>query len=279
MTSQYGSDHAAMPLVSVLFVTYKRVDMLRMSLEAFRCNTDYPNLEIVIADDGSGSEIQKRIRALAADVYALAPKNSGLGANNNQGLRHCTGDYILMVQDDWKCRGPANYLKQAVSVMKANPQLGIINFAGAAHPADFAQRLEGSDEPCYVTPRPYEDDRKEYFLYADQPHIQSRAALDYIGPYIEDSDMEICETDYSYRWKLQTQFVTGVFPAYYMRVFSNEGIAQQVSFRTTRFRYKVAAFLLPAKPFLVQHANPVFRLGKSLVQSGLRTLERLRIVR
>ena len=266
------------PLVSILFITYKRFDLLKTTVESFR-NTDYPRLELVIADDGSGPEIQNQIRTLPVDVFALAPKNRGLGANNNNGIRHCKGKYILMLQDDWACQGPADYLKNAVRVFEANPQLGFINFAGAPHPPDLTQRLKGSDEPCYVTPRPYEGSHKEEFLYSDQPHLQSRVSLDAIGPYIEDRDMEKCEADYILRWKQQTQFLTAVFPGYYMKVFSNEGVAQQQSFRTTRFRYKVSRLLMPAKPFLVKHANPFFKLGKAVVQGGVSTLEKLRIVR
>lgn len=267
------------PPVSALFITYKRFDLLKKTVESFRRNTDYPRLELVIADDGSGPEIQEQIRTLPADVLALLPKNRGLGANNNNGIRHCSGKYILMIQDDWECRGPADYLRNAVSVFEANPRLGFINFAGPPHPADRTQRLEGSKEPCYVTPRAYEGSHKEEFLYCDQPHLQSRASLDAIGPYIEDRDMEKCENDYNFRWNDQTQFLTAVFPAYYMNVFSNEGQALQRSFRTTRFRYKVARWLLPAKPFLVKHANPIFRLGKAVVQGSVSTLEKLRIVR
>ena len=79
------------PLVSVLFVTYKRVDLLEKAVHSFLKNTSYPRLEVVIADDGSGREIQDKIRTLPADVYALSPVNQGLGPNNNNGIAHCTG--------------------------------------------------------------------------------------------------------------------------------------------------------------------------------------------
>ena len=267
------------PLVSVLFITYKRINLLKKTVENFRQNTDYPRLELVIADDGSGPEIQAEIRKLPVDVFALAPKNRGLGANNNNGISHCKGKYILMIQDDWECHGPADYLTNAVQVLEANPQVGLINFAGGEHPPDLNQRLKGSAEPCYVTPRAFEDDNKEEFLYSDQPHIQSRAALDAVGPYIEDRNMEKCETDYNHRWRDQTQFLTAAFPEYHWRVFRYPDGSLQQSFRKTRVRYKVAEFLQPAKPFLEKHANPVFRLGKALVQGGVTTLEKLRIVR
>jgi glycosyltransferase involved in cell wall biosynthesis len=268
---------AGAPLVSVLFVTYKRVDMLRMSMEAFRRNTTYPNLEIVIADDGSGSEIQKQIRMLPADVYALASKNGGLGANNNNGIRHCSGKYILMIQDDCECCGPSDYLMNTIQVMEANPEVGIVNYCGAPHPMDEDRPLRGSKEPCYVNAGVYEDGQKEYFLYSDQPHVMSRAAIEHVGYYTDDRDIVECEEDYSRRWQDQTRFLTAVFPAYYKRTYVHQGA--ETSFRTTRVRYKVARFLLPAKPFLVKYANPVFKLGKATVNGGIKTLEKLRIVR
>jgi hypothetical protein len=91
--------------------------------------------------------------------------------------------------------------------------------------------------------------------------------------------MEKCEIDYNHRWARQTEFLTAVFPGYYMKVFSNEGYALGTSFRTTRFRYKIARLLQPVKPLLIKYANPVFRLGKAVVQGGIHTLEKLRIVR
>jgi len=266
-----------LPLVSVLFLTYKRVDLLRQAVESFYRHTSYPNLEIVIADDGSRQEIQAEILKLRADVYALAPQNRGLGANFNQGLKRCRGKYILVIQDDWMCAGPPEYLEEAVGVFEANADLGIINFAGANHPPDFSRRLSGSREPCYVTPCALEDGTIEYFLYSDQPHLESRAAVDFIGPYLESRDMEECEIDYNHRWKNQTQFLTAVFPGYYRKAFLDAG--GEHSFRTTRVRYKVQAMLQPAKPLLLKHAPGAFRVGKVLVQRALRLLEKSRLIR
>lgn len=265
------------PLVSALFITYKRVEVLERSLRALRKHTNYPNLEIVIADDGSPSEIQAQIRTLPANVFALLPKNRGLGANNNNGIRHCSGKYILMVQDDCICHGPPDYLANAIAVLEANPGVGLINFAGAPHPPDLSQRLAGSNEPCYITPTPYAGSGKREFLYSDQPHIHSRAALDYVGPYKEDRDMEECEIDYTLRWEQQTHFRTAVFPAYHRRLFT--AAEEAVSFRTTRFRYKVQGALQPLKPVLQRISPTLFQRGRSFIQWTLRKMERARLVR
>lgn len=268
---------ASYPLVSVLFITYKRVDLLERSFHAFRESTDYPNLEIVIADDGSGAEIQRRIQKLPANVFALASRNKGLGANNNNGLRHCSGKYILMIQDDCVCTGPRDYLKNTIRVMEANPAVGIVNYCGAPHPMDKSRMLPGGDEPCHITPRPYADGKKEYFLYTDQPHVISREALEHIGKYLECRDMEKCEEDYNLRWRDQTRFATAIFPAYYMRAFVHIGVEE--SFRTTRFRYKIDSFLRPIATFTKQHCNPLYRSGRKAVRATTTALEKLRVVR
>lgn len=276
-TNSQSKEHEKWPLVSVLFVTYKRFDLLKRTVESFLSETDYPNLELVVADDASGDEVQHQIRTLPVDVFAFAPKNRGLGANNNLGLRNCKGDYILMLQDDWQCHGPRDYLRNAVAVMQANPQVGIINFVGANHPPDLTMRLPGSEEPCYITPRPLEGGHMEYFLYSDNPHLRSRAMMDFMGYYIEDRDMEKCEIDYNFRWKHQKQFLTAVFPAYYRKTFVHVGAEH--SYRTTRMRYRIAAWLQPLKPMLLRSAPGVFRLGKAIVIRSIRVLERMRILR
>jgi glycosyltransferase involved in cell wall biosynthesis len=263
-----------LPLVSVLFITYKRFNLLEESVRSFRKNTDYPNLELIIADDGSGAEIQDRIRQLPADVFALSPRNQGLGPNNNQGLSHCRGKYILMIQDDWQCNGPSDYLRQSVSVMEANPLVGIINYCGAEHPPDFGRPLQGSSELCYPTPEPTEALPRPEFLYSDQPHLISREAQDFIGPYIYHRQIENSEDDYRRRWAAQSRYSVAVFPAYYLRVFTAHIEAH--SFRSSRARYRVGSFLQPLKRFL---PAPAVKIGRFVVMRTIYGLEKLRLVR
>lgn len=266
-----------LPLVSALFITYKRFDYLQRTFDAFLRNTDYPNLEIVIADDGSGPEIQEKIRRLPAHRFALSPKNGGLGANNNAGLRLCTGKYVLMIQEDCVCYGPPHYLREAVGVMEANPDVGMINFSGGPHPPDLSMRLAGSAEPCYVTPRPFEDGLKEHYLYSDQPHLRSMESVRVVGPYSELRDMGRVERDYELRWKAQTQYKTAIFPAYYRTVFRHDNSAP--SFREARFRQRGARPLIPVARWLKRRCWPVYRVTRACFYGFARVLEELRIVR
>jgi|SRR5579875_3818071 len=266
-----------LPPVSVLFVTYKRLELLRRSVEHFLKNTDYPNLELIIADDGSGPEIQAQIRQLPADVFALMPNNRGLGANNNNGLRHCKGKYILMIQDDCICYGPPDYLRNTIAVMEANPKVGIINYYGSPHSIDKSRALPGSDQPCYLFSEPFVDGLKEHYFYTDQPHVMSRAALERVGYYLECQDLERSEEDYCRRWRDQEEFSTAMFPAYYNKLFMHEGAEH--SFRTTRFRYKVDAALMPIATFSKRHCKPLYKAGRKTVRTVVTAMERLRIVR
>lgn len=266
------------PLVSALFITYKRFHLLEQAVRSFRENTSYPNLEIVIADDGSGAEIQEKIRSLPADVFAFLSEDLGLGANNNNGIRHCSGKYVLMIQDDWICQGPSNYLHEAVSIMEHNPQVGIINFAGAKHAPDFSLRLQGSDEPCYLTPTPSmsQDGKRELSLYSDQPHLQSIECIEFLGPYRELPGIR-SETFYEQAWKNQTKYKTAVFPNWHEKVFQCIGDPKE-SFSAAAFRRRASVKLLPLAQWLKLNLEPVYKIARTGFYRLIDLLETMRIV-
>lgn len=266
------------PLVSALFITYKRFLPLQRAVQAFREHTDYPNLEIIIADDGSPAEVHDQIRRLPADKFALSPKNRGLGANNNNGIRLCSGKYVLMIQDDWLCQGPPHYLRDAVAVMEANPQVGIINFAGANHPPDLNHRLTGGNEPCYLTTTPAMsyDGARELSFYTDQPHLQSMESIRHVGPY-EELPMVQSENRYEQAWKEQTRYLTATFPAWHLKVFQCDYTPE--SYSAAMFSRRAEAKLYPTALWLKRHFKPVYRGARASFYFVVGMLEKLRIVK
>jgi len=265
------------PLVSVLFVTYKRPELLKEALVSFRKHTDYPNLELIVADDGSPRHIQEDIRALPFDKFALASKNRGLGANNNQGMNVATGKYILMIQDDRHCAGPSDYLEKAVRLLEANPQVGLLNFSGPAHIKDDRIMLADNDAGDFHVVKLAPLAVKREYLYTDEPHIMTAVAFGYVGPYKEDRDMERCEDNYMRRWEAQRLFATVINGKHHDEVFVNVGIAR--SFRENRFRYRVDRLLLPIGKRLKTRSPKLFVMGRFLARLPARLLEKLRIVR
>ena len=274
-TAQGAVEERSRPLVSILFITYKRIDLLERAVAAIRRNTDYPNLQIVVSDDASPPEIQAKMRAIPADVHVLPRKNRGLGANINQGMAACRGKYILMVQDDCICVASGPYLRDAVLLMEAQPLVGMVNFSHTLAIAGKLEKLEGVDERAVLYPlNPAERDHP--FLYTDQPHLRRREVNELLGPYLEERDMAKCEKDYERRWEAQTRYRTAMFPRYCMKVFRHDGDDQ--SFRETRLRNKMDRVLLPVAR-RVQGYPLIFRTLKAVVRGVQSLLERLRIVR
>ena len=263
------------PLVSALFVTYNRVHLLERTLAAFTQNTDYPNLERVIADDGSPAPVQEQIRQLKFDKYELAARNGGLGANMNTGLAACGGKYVLVLQDDWDCQGPASWLRQAIAVMEQNPQLGLVKYYGIEHHTIGAP-LPGSDVDCRrISPQP--GSHESLHVYSDPPHISSCSFLRFIGPYKEDVPMEQCELDYAARVSNQDQYFAALFPAYYNKLFLHTG--ENDSFRTNTLRFRMERALLPTANVLKRYGGPVFGISRGIYRGITQTLVRMRLMK
>ena len=73
------------------------------SIKAIRNNCKYPNLELIVSDDGTKPSIKKFLHDLAIDKLVTSETNQGLGANSNKGIKAGTGEYILHLQDDFEC--------------------------------------------------------------------------------------------------------------------------------------------------------------------------------
>ena len=120
----------SLPLVTTLFITYKRIELLKRTLDAFLSNTNYPRekLELILCDDGSRVVIQDEMKQLKFDKYLFADKNEGMAANVNKGIKAATGEYILQLQDDWICNGPKDYLRLGIKALEENPEIGLIRY-------------------------------------------------------------------------------------------------------------------------------------------------------
>lgn len=96
------------PLVTVFICTYKKFDYLKEALESL-FTQDYPNIELIISDDGSPNFDRNMIDNLIASapnsikkiIIIHHEKNLGTVKNLNNLLRECNGDYCIgLSQDD-----------------------------------------------------------------------------------------------------------------------------------------------------------------------------------
>jgi glycosyltransferase involved in cell wall biosynthesis len=87
------------PLVSVIIPTFNRSRLVVETVESALGQT-YPNVEIVVVDDGSEDDTESALRPyLDRIVYSYQP-NSGRSVARNNGIRQSTGRYCVFLDSD-----------------------------------------------------------------------------------------------------------------------------------------------------------------------------------
>lgn len=94
-------DDTVQDLVSVVIPTKDRRDRLARTLVTIQAQT-HPNIEIVIADDGSSDGTAELVTGLRDERFVLArsPVSEGVAAARNRGIRASSGRWIAMCDDD-----------------------------------------------------------------------------------------------------------------------------------------------------------------------------------
>ena len=91
-------------VVSIVIPIYNVEAYLKQCLETI-VNQTYPNLEIILVNDGSpdkSEEICKEFFKRDSRIRYVRQVNGGLSAARNTGIDLATGDYITFVDpDDW----------------------------------------------------------------------------------------------------------------------------------------------------------------------------------
>ena len=90
------------PLVSVIVPMYNAQNTIRRCVESI-CGQSYPNLEILLLNDGSKDDTLAVCRELAAAdarIRLIDKPNSGASAPRNQGLALARGEYIQFADSD-----------------------------------------------------------------------------------------------------------------------------------------------------------------------------------
>jgi glycosyltransferase involved in cell wall biosynthesis len=85
--------------VSVNIPTFNRAHLIRHALDSVVCQT-YPNLEIVVIDDGSTDATRGVVAEYGDRVRYFHQPNGGLGVARNAALAKSTGDCIAFLDSD-----------------------------------------------------------------------------------------------------------------------------------------------------------------------------------
>jgi glycosyltransferase involved in cell wall biosynthesis len=121
MTSESGNTGRP-ELVSVIIPAYNAQRFLPMTLSSARAQT-YPNIEIIVIDDGSADatpEIAEAAARVDKRVRVIHQRNAGVAAARNRGIAEALGDYVapLDADDVWH---PRNVALQVEALRAAGP--------------------------------------------------------------------------------------------------------------------------------------------------------------
>lgn len=110
-----------MEKVSVIVPVYNGEQRVNRCAESI-LNQDYPELELILVDDGSRDGSWERMQAIAERderVRIIHKENGGVSSARNRGLAEARGRYIQFADvDDWL---PMDATKLLVREMEANP--------------------------------------------------------------------------------------------------------------------------------------------------------------
>lgn len=122
------------PLVSVLLPAFNESAVIEASLQSLM-ELRYPNLEIIVIDDGSSDDTADRARQVARQsripVRVISQANKGKAGALNTGFIHASGAYVVVVDAD--SRVEPNALHYGLRHF-ADPKVGAVGgFVGVAN--------------------------------------------------------------------------------------------------------------------------------------------------
>lgn len=113
-----------MATVSVIIPTYNRADLIAQAIDSVLAQS-YPDVEIIVADDGSTDDTAAVVGAYGACVRYLAlPHRGQPAATRNAGIRAASGELIAFLDSD-DLLLPDKLAVQAAALAQ-NPAAGVV---------------------------------------------------------------------------------------------------------------------------------------------------------
>ncbi len=115
-------------LVSIVIITYNNISYTKECIQSILTKTGYPNYEIIIVDNASTDETPQYLEELAKKhqhiQIILNTENEGFAKGNNIGLRHCNGDYLILLNNDTVVT--KGWLTGLIKHLNNNQEIGLI---------------------------------------------------------------------------------------------------------------------------------------------------------
>ena len=99
MANSEPSNFMEQPLVSVIIPNYNYERYIQKCLESV-VSQDYPNIEIIVVDDGSTDRSIEVIQKYFPSVVLISPGYQGVSSARNTGILKSSGDYLAFMDAD-----------------------------------------------------------------------------------------------------------------------------------------------------------------------------------
>jgi glycosyltransferase involved in cell wall biosynthesis len=111
------------PLVSVIVPCFNQAHFLRQAVDSAIAQS-YPNVEVVVIDDGSTDGTWDVARSYGDRVKLVQQQNSGLPAARNAGIAAASGEFIVLLDSDDVLLPEC--IESRMRVMQSDPEIGIV---------------------------------------------------------------------------------------------------------------------------------------------------------
>jgi glycosyltransferase involved in cell wall biosynthesis len=113
-----------MSLVSVIIPAYNKSDYTCRTVDSVLAQT-YPQIEIVVVDDGSTDDTRQRLEAYGGRIRYVYKKNGGACSARNEGIRQAKGEYLAFLDCD-DLYLPAK-IEHGVQYLQGHPEAGFVH--------------------------------------------------------------------------------------------------------------------------------------------------------
>lgn len=202
-------------LVSVVIPAYNAAAHLSAAVESALGQT-YPELEVLVVDDGSKDQTAAIVEALAARdgrVRLLRQRNQGVATARNLGIEHARGEFIapLDADDLWY---PGKIEAQVRRMHQGGPTMGLVHTWW--HAVDEEGRVQGASSEWTEEGWLFEALLFTNFIGNASIPLMRRSCLEHVGGYdptLHHRGGQGCE-DWDLSLRIAAAYEIGVVPEY-----------------------------------------------------------------
>lgn len=182
-------------MISILITHYNRFESLEKCLHAIR-SFGFFDYEVVVSDDYSSIDVQKKLKTLDVDQLILTDKNRGLASNINRGIKVCKGEFILYCQEDFMPTEDFKiYLSEAIDLLERD----LADMCRLRSNYKFPYLMNLSEHFKTIPKFSWKNFYYNHFQYSDNPYLTKRSFFDKFGFYLENVSGDYGENEYAIR--------------------------------------------------------------------------------